>query len=266
MHQTIDVWSLGCVLSESATWLDAGYQGLTRYRELREKARRPDGTISDAFHNGIKVLPAMVDWHKSIRSRLRKTDTLTSLILDLVENGMLLSDPEERLSAEGICAQLGMIYKRAQAALGTFDDNIPDGRTKLPRQPKARSRIPSKRSSSDTYGGKSKVKGPDIRSTRTKHRSEVFKPGGGISRPNATATASTQFSKDISDKSHTTSIRKTSYTTTERRNGETISRSAVFTRVRSRTEDPKDVPQERSDHSLGRPQPLIQRPQRRHRE
>jgi serine/threonine protein kinase len=134
MHQTIDVWSFGCVLSEAATWLVAGYQGITLYRELRKKARRAEGNTSDAFHNGIKVLPAVVDWHKSLRSRLRKTDTLTSLVLDLVENGMLLRDPEERLSAEGICAQLRMIYKRAQAALGAFDDKISEGKTKAPGQ------------------------------------------------------------------------------------------------------------------------------------
>ncbi|KAK8038980.1 hypothetical protein PG993_007391 [Apiospora rasikravindrae] len=105
--QKIDIWSLGCVLSEIITWIVFGRQGVLVYDKLRQIAikqlrgsrspRQP--TADDAFHDGQEVLGAVTDWHQHLRASMRKSDTATSEILDLIDSKMLQSAPEQRLTS-----------------------------------------------------------------------------------------------------------------------------------------------------------------------
>ncbi|OTA58295.1 hypothetical protein K449DRAFT_397906 [Hypoxylon sp. EC38] len=113
VSQTIDTWSFGCVLSVSATWVVLGYQGVLAYHELRRIAigklrerqkRGEDITVpvaDDAFHNGVDVLPEIREWHMHLRSLLRKSDTITGLILDFIDEKMLLTE-SARQSTSGL--------------------------------------------------------------------------------------------------------------------------------------------------------------------
>lgn len=53
----VDVWSLGCTLSETAVWLKQGTAGLEAYRNERRDETNSISTFQDkeAFHDGEKV-------------------------------------------------------------------------------------------------------------------------------------------------------------------------------------------------------------------
>ncbi|KAK6841254.1 hypothetical protein PG987_002114 [Apiospora arundinis] len=65
--QSSDMWSLGCVISETATWVTLGNEGIVKYRSLRASL-----SPSGCFHD---------DW---------------------VESDMLLGDPADRISADDL--------------------------------------------------------------------------------------------------------------------------------------------------------------------
>lgn len=129
--QTIDTWSLGCVFSIAATWVVLGRQGIPQYRKMREKAikkiiqdqesqsssgsARPALNKGDYFHNGRQVLADVIKWHDLLRQTLRKTDTITSQVLDLVDQRMLLDDATKRTNAKDICTELKKITVQSQA-------------------------------------------------------------------------------------------------------------------------------------------------------
>ncbi|KAK7948477.1 uncharacterized protein PG986_009363 [Apiospora aurea] len=105
--QKIDIWSLGCVFSVAATWVVLGCQGVLIYDKLRQNAinqlreshAKSTPTADDAFHDGQRVLSAVTEWHAYRRASMRKVDTITSEILDLIDTKMLQSVPHQRLTS-----------------------------------------------------------------------------------------------------------------------------------------------------------------------
>lgn len=124
--QTIDIWSFGCVLSAVATWVVLGSQAYTAYDKIRQRAilelrrrHEADNSISvptcgDAFHDGQKVLSAVADWHRHLRNSTRRSDTITHVVLDLIDDKMLIVDPRQRLTSEGLCKKLKHILATAR--------------------------------------------------------------------------------------------------------------------------------------------------------
>ncbi|KAK7977786.1 hypothetical protein PG988_005276 [Apiospora saccharicola] len=112
--QKIDIWSLGCVFSVAATWVVLGRQGVLVYdklrqnaiMELRESEAHSRPTAADAFHDGQQVLAAVTEWHEHLRDTMRKSDTITSEILDLVDTNMLQQAPQQRLSSRALIDKL----------------------------------------------------------------------------------------------------------------------------------------------------------------
>ncbi|KAL8972470.1 MAG: hypothetical protein Q9197_002763 [Variospora fuerteventurae] len=125
--QTIDIWSLGCVFSIAATWVVFGYQGIkqfTRIREtaieairVRQRGSRSNSNLSagDYFHDGHSVLEAVTSWHRILRSSLRKTDSVTSNLLDLVDKKMLLGNAGARIKATDLVSELKRILDQSEA-------------------------------------------------------------------------------------------------------------------------------------------------------
>ena len=68
----------------------------------------------DYFHNGTHVLDDVLQWHDVLRNSLRKTDTITSAVLDLVDR-MMLTDVSTRIDAESLCTELVEILHQCQA-------------------------------------------------------------------------------------------------------------------------------------------------------
>ncbi|KAL8946445.1 MAG: hypothetical protein Q9222_007160 [Ikaeria aurantiellina] len=130
VSRAIDIWSLGCVFSIAATWVVLGYGGIQQFIKMREQAIRKINQISalqsrrkgsttdplngDYFHDGRRVLEDITSWHKFLRSASRRTDTMTSKVLDLVDQKMLLGDASSRIEAKALCAELGDIVERSQ--------------------------------------------------------------------------------------------------------------------------------------------------------
>jgi serine/threonine protein kinase len=131
VHQTIDMWSLGCVFSMAATWVVMGYDGVRQYQSVREKAlgnllrtiqedehpllvsqhltakAKPEKL--DCFHDGTGALSEVTGWHALLKNSTRRTDPITKSVLDLVDDEMLLRDPHQRISSKRLCEQLKRI-------------------------------------------------------------------------------------------------------------------------------------------------------------
>jgi hypothetical protein len=109
--QSIDIWSLGAVFSVAATWAVLGPMAVYQFSHVRQiaihqlvaNATGRDLPLVDYFHNGSELLLEVKSWHEYLRYSIRKNDTITCQVLDLVENGMLCEKPEQRQTA----AQVG---------------------------------------------------------------------------------------------------------------------------------------------------------------
>lgn len=116
VKQTIDTWSYGCVLSAAATWIVLGFQGIEQFRVLRMLAAQGyGGTVTDRFHDGDSVLPDIKHWHNYLAQHARPGDTITPLVLELIESSMLLKDPDCRLSSSDLCEKLEQVLRHAEA-------------------------------------------------------------------------------------------------------------------------------------------------------
>jgi hypothetical protein len=106
--QSIDTWSLGCVLSVAATWVVLGFQGVRQFEQLRQLAppNKRDAVTYDRFHDGINMLPEIRKWHNYLRGHVRPSDTATPLVLDLIENNMLQTETSNRFELEELCDKL----------------------------------------------------------------------------------------------------------------------------------------------------------------
>ena len=63
----------------------------------------------DHFHNGDQVLNDVTIWHRHLRTVLRKSDSITSQVLDLVDEEMLLGPADSRITATKLCSMLDSI-------------------------------------------------------------------------------------------------------------------------------------------------------------
>jgi hypothetical protein len=118
--QSIDTWSFGCVLSVAATWVVLGFQGVRQYEKLRWLSPANKKT-HDRFHNGIDVLPEVKKWHNYLRGHLRKSDTATSLVLDLIEHSMLQTETNDRLGMMDLCKRLQKVIKDAKEEIANLE-------------------------------------------------------------------------------------------------------------------------------------------------
>jgi hypothetical protein len=127
--RSIDIWSLGCVFSVTATWVVLGDQGIRQFTTLRERVVREKieqakmaqlrndlVTLQpgDYFHDGERVLEVVHNWHQHLRNSARKTDTVTGRLLDLVDEHMLREKAEDRIPAEDLCLKLGAVLEESQ--------------------------------------------------------------------------------------------------------------------------------------------------------
>ncbi len=177
-----------------------GYQGIRQYNKIREKAvqrlvqaqekihitqrKTPLLTQGDYFHDGSCVLAAVLDWHNVLRNALRKTDAITSRVLDLVDQKMLLGDPKLRLKADQTCNELKQILKDAQAEPRI---QVPEKIKELLREVDDAGTPPSKTQGSSPKTATPSLKVPTIAEMRkskflgppllkTTHRSQVLRP------------------------------------------------------------------------------------------
>lgn len=128
VSQTIDIWSFGCVLSVTATWIVLGFQGVRQYELLRQSspANRKDGNPHDRFHDGSDVLPEIRQWHNFLRGHLRHSDTTTGEVLTLIENNLLKASPTERPDSEELCKMLEHVQNVAESQIASLQKHSRD--------------------------------------------------------------------------------------------------------------------------------------------
>jgi hypothetical protein len=199
VRRTIDIWSLGCVFSIAATWVVLGYEGIRQFSRFRDgatrkivnqrKAQATDGEETkfvrgDFFHDGTDVLTDIRDWHNFLRRYLRQTDTITSQVLDLVENKMLKGAAEERIEAKALCTMLQDILTRyqkpeqpRQKLLGSIMKVLLQVDEEAPTRPGASKQQPAGNLVPPMSQGRraSKSHQLDLPLMKTTHRSEYLK-------------------------------------------------------------------------------------------
>ncbi|KAI4172942.1 MAG: hypothetical protein LQ343_003229 [Gyalolechia ehrenbergii] len=105
IKQGVDIWSMGCVISEIAVWLVHGYQYLLEYRRRRsaEFRRKSADSPTDCFHDGRgSVLDVVKKIHHDLHDNFRSHDDCTGEVLDKLVNRMIVAKADARLNARFI--------------------------------------------------------------------------------------------------------------------------------------------------------------------
>ncbi|RSL97519.1 hypothetical protein CEP52_010868 [Fusarium oligoseptatum] len=115
---TNDIWSLGCVMSETAVWIKSGRQGLENYRngriaETRTLPRFDQASRGRCFHDGAQALSAVRTAHDWIRSN-SSHDIVTLQVLEMIETSMLVFHAD-RQDAHSIHERLVQIIHSASS-------------------------------------------------------------------------------------------------------------------------------------------------------
>lgn len=133
IKQSVDIWSLGGVFSEAAVWVANGYNGIREYRQSRKRETGQVGGFKDGdcFHDGTKVLQAVRKQHQDIIGILRKSDVITALVLSLIEDDMLVTPDEARLTATQLWHKSRTILVKAGTQVGSPGASTTD----LPLEP-----------------------------------------------------------------------------------------------------------------------------------
>lgn len=75
--------------------MSGGSTNLDKYRQERREATKSKTRLGDCFHDGARVLEIVLRWHKRVQST--KLHDITTRVLAMIEEDMLLEDPEARL-------------------------------------------------------------------------------------------------------------------------------------------------------------------------
>ncbi|KAJ4183440.1 hypothetical protein NW759_017083 [Fusarium solani] len=117
----VDIWSLGCVMSEAAIWIKCGRQGLENYRngriaETRTLPRFGQAGHGGCFHDGAQALSAVRTTHDWIRNHC-PDDTVTLQVLEMIETSMLVPQ-RDRQDAQMLCERLAKIIQATSSGNG----------------------------------------------------------------------------------------------------------------------------------------------------
>lgn len=98
-----DIFSAGAVFSDAVSWVAKGEAGrneyfLRRQEELENTEGFTNSGYETAFHNGSERLLSVDAVHHDVRSSLPPQDRMTSRVLDIIEEHMLVL-PKDRLEA-----------------------------------------------------------------------------------------------------------------------------------------------------------------------
>ena len=180
-----------------------GEQGIRQFEEVRKMAisnlsaqsEEPGG---DYFHDGTKVLPAVLQWHEYLRKTCRKSDRVTSEVLDLVDQKMLMAQGYERIDAADLVKELKRILEKGQASQSfTLPESLRNALVQMDEKATTQPHRPAANVShiglkSETHLGTGEQKDRKERKSqryaetkllKTPNRSEVLKPPSFSSLP-----------------------------------------------------------------------------------
>ena len=97
-------------------WIADGYKGVQDYRSQRmaETESTPlNGAI--CFHDGTQVLQSVLDAHRDLEDRLRRSDYITKDVIDSMVDEMLWE--EDRPTAKALSRKADVVLSRARQRL-----------------------------------------------------------------------------------------------------------------------------------------------------
>ena len=116
VSRAYDIWSLGCVYLEFATWLLEGSAGLEEFTKRRSEIA-PDKVIDDTFYSlvteGAVVRRGVRDWIEHLRSSPRCSNMICDL-LKLLQDGLLVVDSGSRIKAEDLYTELKRMLQKSK--------------------------------------------------------------------------------------------------------------------------------------------------------
>ncbi|PSN67390.1 hypothetical protein BS50DRAFT_553398 [Corynespora cassiicola Philippines] len=120
-----DIWSLGCVYSEVAVWTVNDTDGLRAFRNARTIATNNTYLqvtgYSGGFHDGQKVLQAVLDMHRNIRHESRRNDSVIHGILGIIDE--MLEEEKHRISAFSLYRKILRVLGDAKASSKLVNGN-----------------------------------------------------------------------------------------------------------------------------------------------
>ncbi|KAI0388006.1 hypothetical protein F5Y04DRAFT_241477 [Hypomontagnella monticulosa] len=132
-----DIFSYGAVLSDACAWVKGGSDEKVKYFERRREYHRSTvpafskGDYEGCFHDGLDRLPVVDDMHKKIREYCRSVgDRVTPRIIDVIEQHMLLRNPNDRYNATDLIKKFDQILDTSN---NEISDLISDAATLDPR-------------------------------------------------------------------------------------------------------------------------------------
>lgn len=94
--QGVDVWSLGCIFSEMATWIVLGMPSVEEYQRRRQIEASHPGQLGPGkgalFHNGRTVLDTVRESHDNLANHRRIDDFTTVNVVEKLIAEMLLEE------------------------------------------------------------------------------------------------------------------------------------------------------------------------------
>lgn len=112
-----DVWSLGAIFSEAATWAILGRNRLSTYRAVREQVTESlDLADIGCFHYDDAVLPEVLTQHRMVLDQRRRQDVITEPVVCMIN--WMLQPENTRLTAEQLCRHATRILAEANRNAG----------------------------------------------------------------------------------------------------------------------------------------------------
>ena len=125
-RQRVDIWSMGCILSEVVTWVTEGWKKLTEYRRRRKaEIGKKSSHSEELFHWDYQILSTVNEIHEEITESSRKHDYVTTPVISRLIKGMLIIEWNLRGPAEFLHAQAKAILQEAQSKLDNRSSIVP---------------------------------------------------------------------------------------------------------------------------------------------
>ena len=144
IKRDVDIWSLGCVLSEVCTWVVFNWTYVEEYSKQRRNEVKKTGRFEeeeDCFHNGKDELLNCVDQiHTRLALDVRPRDYITKKVLKMIKDDMLRPDQISgaRRPANYLCHEVENMIREAEKELlnstrgsQSFESTHPDNGLRL---------------------------------------------------------------------------------------------------------------------------------------
>lgn len=116
--QSVDIWSMGCIFSEVATWVTEGYLKVLEYRRRRQmEVQDKGGTNEELFYWDCKILETVTKILDEIVANSRLTDYVTPHVVEQIVRWMVVEDAHSRAKAHMFVDKSTRIVNEAKQKL-----------------------------------------------------------------------------------------------------------------------------------------------------